>query len=68
AGARLALIFQQEGNKQTDEVVLTAIGKQQEYQLQQDRWIEKRRELVASLSGGRVGYVYLPAMNSEVYD
>lgn len=68
AGARLALTFQQEGNKQTDEVVLTAIDKQQEYQLQQDRWIEKRRELVASLSGGRVGYVYLPAMNSEVYD
>ena len=68
AGARLALTFQQSGNKELDEVEVTAIDLQQEYQLQEDRWIEKRRERVARLSGGRVGYVYLPAMNSEVYD
>ncbi|WP_050514276.1 S41 family peptidase [Aeromonas finlandensis] len=68
AGARLALTFQQAGNPTPDEVVVTAIDLQQEYQLKMDRWVEKRRKQVDELSNGRVGYVYLPEMNSDVYD
>lgn len=68
AGARLALTFQQVGSKEPDEVVVTAIDQQQEYRLQLDSWIAKRRDLVAKLSKGRVGYVYLPEMNSAVYE
>ena len=68
AGSRLALTFQQAGSKQPDEVEVTAIDKQQEYWLQLDRWVTKRREQVAALSGGRVGYVYLSEMNSAAYE
>lgn len=68
AGARLALTFLQEGNKERDVVEVTAIDQQQEYQLQLDGWVAKRRSLVERLSQGRVGYVYLPKMNSVVYE
>lgn len=30
-------------------------------------WIDERRQLVAELSGGRVGYVHLPAMDESAY-
>ncbi|TNH95746.1 S41 family peptidase [Aeromonas sobria] len=68
AGARLALTFQQTGSKVPDEIEVSAIDLQQEYRLQLDSWIAKRRDLVAQLSAGKVGYVYLPEMNSAVYE
>ncbi|HDO1312800.1 S41 family peptidase [Aeromonas veronii] len=68
AGMRLTLTFQLKGSKKHDEVEVTAIDLLHEYQLQLDSWIAKRRALVAKLSDGRVGYVYLPEMNSAVYE
>ncbi|MGY3879029.1 S41 family peptidase [Aeromonas enteropelogenes] len=68
AGTRLALTFQQAGQKEPDEVEVTAIDLQQEYALQLDAWVAKRRDRVATLSKGRVGYVYLPEMSNAVYE
>lgn len=68
AGTRLSLTFQQKDHQDTDEIEVTAISLAQEYQLQLDSWIAKRQKLVATLSKGRVGYVYLPLMNQAAYD
>lgn len=68
AGQRLALTLLPKGAKEPHQLEVTAIDQQQEYQLQLDGWIAKRRNQVEQLSQGRVGYVYLPGMNSAVYE
>ncbi|HCT2509092.1 TPA: PD40 domain-containing protein, partial [Aeromonas dhakensis] len=68
AGQRLALTLLPKGAKEPHQLEVTAIDQQQEYQLQLDGWIAKRRNQVEQLSQGRVGYVYLPEMNSAVYE
>ncbi|WP_323094393.1 S41 family peptidase [Aeromonas hydrophila] len=68
AGQRLALTVLPKGAKEPSQLEVTAIDLQQEYQLQFDGWIAKRRSQVEQLSQGRVGYVYLPEMSSAVYE
>ncbi|HDZ8907759.1 TPA: PD40 domain-containing protein, partial [Aeromonas dhakensis] len=68
AGQRLALTLLPKGAKEPHQLEVTAIDQQQEYQLQLDGWIAKRRSQVEQLSQGRVGYVYLPEMSSAVYE
>ncbi|MCJ2366266.1 S41 family peptidase, partial [Aeromonas dhakensis] len=68
AGQRLALTLLPKGAKEPHQLEVTAIDQQQEYQLQLDGWVAKRRNQVEQLSQGRVGYVYLPGMNSAVYE
>ncbi|HDZ8929778.1 TPA: PD40 domain-containing protein, partial [Aeromonas dhakensis] len=68
AGQRLALTLLPRGAKEPHQLEVTAIDQQQEYQLQLDGWVAKRRNQVEQLSQGRVGYVYLPGMNSAVYE
>jgi tricorn protease len=34
-------------------------------QLRYERWVKQRRELVEKLSGGRIGYVHIQAMNQQ---
>ncbi|WP_429070309.1 S41 family peptidase [Aeromonas dhakensis] len=68
AGQRLALTLLPKGAKEPHQLEVTAIDQQQEYQLQLDGWVAKRRNQVEQLSLGRVGYVYLPGMNSAVYE
>ncbi len=68
AGQRLALTVLPKGAKEPSQLEVTAIDLQQEYQLQLDGWIAKRRSQVEQLSQGRVGYVYLPEMSSAVYE
>lgn len=68
AGQRLALTLLPKGAKEPHQLEVTAIDQQQEYQLQLDGWVAKRRNQVEQLSQGRVGYVYLPEMNSAVYE
>ncbi|HGY1011916.1 TPA: S41 family peptidase [Aeromonas salmonicida subsp. smithia] len=68
ADQRLALTLQPKGSKAPVQLDVTAMDLQQEYKLQLDGWVAKRRARVAQLSQGRVGYVYLPEMNSAVYE
>jgi tricorn protease len=44
-----------------------ALTTEQELELANRRWVERRREMVASKSCGRIGYVYVPAMNGASY-
>jgi tricorn protease len=68
AGQRLALTLLPKGSKDPLQLDVTAMDLPQEYRLQLDGWVAKRRAQVAQLSQGRVGYVYLPEMSSAVYE
>lgn len=49
------------------EQTLTPIAPAQESALAYHRWVDKRREMVEKASGGRIGYLHIPAMNLPSY-
>ena len=49
------------------EQTVTPIGLAQEVALSYRRWVEQRREQVSRLSGGRLGYIHVPAMDLNGY-
>ncbi|MBQ8047986.1 MAG: PD40 domain-containing protein [Prevotella sp.] len=53
-------------NKRFD-VVIKAISLSQQNDLLYRRWVDRNRQLVDSLSGGRLAYVHVKAMNSDSY-
>jgi len=55
----------QGGNPVEQMVIPVAQG--QEIALAYRRWVDQRREQVARLSGGRLGYIHLPAMDLPSY-
>ena len=69
-GDRVRLTFAKPDGSNFDEVV-KPIGRRAEAQLMYARWIKSREKLVEELSGGRLGYVHVRAMNDasfrEVY-
>ncbi|PJG57700.1 S41 family peptidase [Aeromonas cavernicola] len=67
-GNRLSLSVQPVGSKEPQQIEVTAIDLEQESQLKLASWVVKRRDRVASLSQGRVGYVYVTAMNAQAYE
>ena len=48
-------------------VVVTPISAEAEKDLAADRWMARRRAMTETLSGGRLGYLYLSEMNQENY-
>jgi len=69
-GDRLRLTFTKTDGSSFDEVV-KPIARRAEAQLMYERWVKNREKLVEELSGGRLGYVHVRAMNDtsfrEVY-
>ncbi|MFC3034734.1 S41 family peptidase [Pseudoalteromonas fenneropenaei] len=65
AGQRLRLSVS-DGEKTFDQVI-RPITSRDEYHLRYDRWVEQRRALVETLSGGRIGYVHVQAMNTRSF-
>jgi tricorn protease len=49
------------------EQIVTPVDQAQEIALAYRRWVEQRREQVLRLSGGRLGYVHVPAMDLAGY-
>lgn len=62
---RLAL-FDPKGNARWEETV-TPIAWADQGRLLYQRWLKSRRELVAKLSGGRIGYAHIRGMNDGAY-
>jgi tricorn protease len=54
-----------DGTRFTEKHVLISIGR--EYDLARARWIKRKREAVVAKSCGRLGYVYVPGMDSSSY-
>ncbi|WP_261818093.1 S41 family peptidase [Vibrio gallicus] len=53
-------------DKATD-VQVFPVGYRDEYRLSYHYWVENNKQLTKSLSKGKIGYVHIPAMNSESY-
>lgn len=67
AGRRVRVtVYDPDKNKRFD-VEVKAISKSGQNDLLYRRWVERNRHLVDSLSGGRIAYVHVKAMNSESF-
>lgn len=71
AGKKVLLTFRQTATGKDLEEWVKPISYGQESELLYKRWVEQRRKMVDKLSGNRIGYVHVRAMNSasfrEVY-
>ncbi|QEC66810.1 peptidase S41 [Panacibacter ginsenosidivorans] len=62
----LLSVYDPVANKRWDETV-KPISLGEEFELLYKRWVNKRRKQVDSLSGGKVGYVHVRAMDDDSY-
>ena len=53
--------------KKRFDVTIKPISKYAQQELLYERWVDRNREMVDSLSGGRIAYVHVKAMNSESF-
>ena len=67
AGKRVLLSLYNPDTKEHYEEWVKPITQGAESSLRYKRWVERRREIVDSISGGRIGYVHVAAMNSESF-
>ena len=59
-------VFNPQTNKRFN-VTIRAISKYAQQELLYKRWVDHNRQLVDSLSGGRIAYVHVKAMNSQSF-
>ena len=67
AGRNVLLTVSNPGSKETFDEVVKPIPATEENSLLYRRWINKIRDMVDRLSGGKVGYVHVQAMNDASY-
>ncbi len=67
AGKPMLLQLYDPQNKERYEARVEPISSGAENQLRYERWVENCRDIVDSLSGGRIGYVHVRGMNDESY-
>ncbi|MBN9021184.1 MAG: hypothetical protein J0H08_03640, partial [Rhizobiales bacterium] len=63
AGKRLLLGVAAPGSEAVGEQRITPVSQDDEVALAYRRWVAQRRDIVERLSGGRLGYVHVAAMN-----
>ena len=59
-------VFNPNGKKRFD-VTIRPISKGEQQELLYKRWVDRNREMVKQLSGGRIAYVHVQAMNSPSF-
>ncbi len=67
ADTAVQLLIQPPGSKTTLIETVVPITQKQAAALSYARWVAGRKALVEKLSGGRLGYVHLPAMDLDAY-
>jgi tricorn protease len=67
ADSAVLLLLQIPGAKQTEIETIVPISLEQAAALRYAQWVVERKTLVGKLSGGRLGYVHLPAMDLNAY-
>lgn len=67
AGKRVRLTIADEGKKKERDVVVKAISAGEQDDLLYKRWVERNKQMVDSLSNGRIAYVHVKAMDSKSY-
>jgi tricorn protease len=61
------LLVQVPGAKQTEIATVVPISQEQAVELRYAQWVAERKALTERLSGGRLGYIHLPAMDTAAY-
>ena len=67
AGKKVRLSMYSPKSKERWEEWVKPISKGTENEMLYNRWVERRREMVDSLSGGRIGYIHIKEMNSNSF-
>jgi Periplasmic protease len=67
AGKKVLLAFKTSAGAAEQEEWVKAISSGEQNNLLYKRWVEQRRAMVDSLSGGKIGYVHVKGMNSESF-
>jgi tricorn protease len=67
AGKRVLLNLYNPSNKERWEEVVKPISQGEASNLAYHRWVKKMEDMVAELSGGKVGYVHVRGMNSAAF-
>jgi Tol biopolymer transport system component/C-terminal processing protease CtpA/Prc len=67
AGRKVRLSVYNPATQKTTDVVVRAISQADQTELLYKRWVDKCRHTVDSLSGGRIGYVHVKAMDSQSF-
>ncbi len=67
AGKSVRLSIYNPKNSKRFDVVVKAIDKAQQQELLYKRWVDRNRQMVDSLSGGRLAYVHVKAMDSPSF-
>ncbi len=66
-GTNVLLSFRSVDGKETFEEVVKAVSTGSESSVLYERWVESRRDLVNSLSNGRLGYIHVRSMSDASY-
>lgn len=66
-GKRTMIKVQSAKPSKTFDVFVKPVSRGAQNAMLEERWIRSREEIVANLSGGRIGYVYVSAMNQDSY-
>jgi Tol biopolymer transport system component/C-terminal processing protease CtpA/Prc len=67
AGRKVRLSVYNPSSQKTEDVVVRAISQADQTELLYKRWVEKCRQTVDRLSGGKIGYVHVKAMDSQSF-
>lgn len=67
AGKRVRITFAEKKGGKSREVWVKSISRGEQSELLYKRWVEHNRQLVDSLSGGRLAYVHVKAMDSQSF-
>jgi len=67
AGRRVELLVQPADGSAPVKQTLVPITLKEALTLANERWVDERKAMTEKLSGGRLGYVFLPEMSTDVY-
>ena len=67
AGKNVRLTVYTPQTRQRRDISIKPISLAQQNELLYDRWVERNRQMVDSLSGGRVAYMHVKQMNSDCF-
>jgi tricorn protease len=67
AGTRIELLVHPADGGTPVKESLVPITLKEAFALADERWVDERKAMTEELSGGRIGYIYIPEMNTESY-
>lgn len=67
AGKKVELLVKPADGSEPVKQAIVPITLKEAFELATERWVDERKAMTEELSGGRLGYIFIPEMNSESY-